>query len=633
MSFGYSISDVLSLGHLAWNVVQNSRKACGEHDSLTREVSALDVVIRRLGQEAKKPESPINVSAPGDTCREELRVIMADCGKVLRVLDTILNKYNALSEKERSGRKLWQKIRFGNGEMADLNDLRSKVLLYTSSITFYLNMISMGTVGRIEQEMNRSGGILREIQIAINGITTEFISKNKHEGSVFTNYTNDDKSVWREFRRELRQDGFSSSVIHKHKRVILDYIKELGSRGLLDEQGPLEADGVLQGSEPELEINQVVKNAAASTSTATKTTESAVETTEDSLSKFPFGRDKSSSHDARIDVDELNTPRMSMEKRADLDQHIIITEEAVAAIPIPFVGNVVNEKIAVDDNEPKERTRLEEDAEPEGRREDRGNDESDCRDRTASTNVIKEDSEDEEDLGVNPLLDKGPSDSRKLNSGNAKYIVDLFGNIRLADIKTSSEKVRSTKRKQELGKSERIHAQKHRELEEFDERLEPTEEAVLERQAGLRRKQDRCSPEIIDPPPNRNRNPKSGRTLVHDRERARRSRRQDTEIGRRSPEIVDSPTSQNPGSPRTSSDLQGFNEVLYSSSKRELQRSVTQQYSRQPTIRRSERMPTETSSYSGSVTRTRAQILFLALGLAAILSVRRARSDTNQHSI
>lgn len=136
MSFGYSVSDVFLLGQLAWNATQNARKACGEHGGLTREVSALHVVLRRLEQELKKPESPINTSTPGDTCREELQVIMVDCWKVLRVLDKILEKYNALSEKERSGRKLWQRIKFGNGEMADLGDSRSKIILYTSSITF-----------------------------------------------------------------------------------------------------------------------------------------------------------------------------------------------------------------------------------------------------------------------------------------------------------------------------------------------------------------------------------------------------------------------------------------------------------------------------------------------------------------
>ena len=55
------------------------------------------------------------------------------------------------------------------------------------------------------------------------------------EGSVLTAYTGDDRAVWREFRRELIIEGFSSSLIRRNKALIKSYIKELGSRGLLDE--------------------------------------------------------------------------------------------------------------------------------------------------------------------------------------------------------------------------------------------------------------------------------------------------------------------------------------------------------------------------------------------------------------
>ena len=148
MSFGYSISDVISLTQIAWNVVQNSRKACGEHDELTREVSSLHVVLRRLEHEAAKTESPVN--KPGHSYREELEFIASGCHRVLKVLGQILEKCNALSEVDKSGRKLWQKIKFGNGQMADLADYRSKVVYYTSAMSLWLNMISIGTMGSVE---------------------------------------------------------------------------------------------------------------------------------------------------------------------------------------------------------------------------------------------------------------------------------------------------------------------------------------------------------------------------------------------------------------------------------------------------------------------------------------------------
>lgn len=239
MSFGYSIGDVITVTALAWKTVQNARKACGEYDELTREVLSLHIVLRRLEQEVEKPENPINDVKSGDTYKEELGDVFDGCKRILNILDQVLTKYNALSEQERSGRKLWQQIRSGNGKMTDLAEMRGKLTYYTSAMSLFLNMVSVGTIGRVERQMNNAGGDLEEIKVAVNSITAQLMSKStRHEGSILTAYAGDDRAVWKEFRRELLEDGFSSSVIRKHKGLIKAYIEELGSRGLLDEEDP-----------------------------------------------------------------------------------------------------------------------------------------------------------------------------------------------------------------------------------------------------------------------------------------------------------------------------------------------------------------------------------------------------------
>ena len=252
MSFGYSAGDAILLTQVAWKTVQNTRKACGEHDELTKEVLSLHIVLRRLEQEYSNAESPLNRS--NDTYKEELQVIGRGCERVLRVLNTILEKYNRLSEEERSWRKLWQKIKFGNGQVADLQDLRSKMITYTSAMSLFLNMVSLGSVGRIEQQMSDAGGELQEIKLAIHSIAAHLISKGNNEGSVLTSYTNDDKSVWKEFRRELRREGFASSGLKKNKTLIVAYIKELGDRGLFDDDisGDLKTIEELEASDAQL---------------------------------------------------------------------------------------------------------------------------------------------------------------------------------------------------------------------------------------------------------------------------------------------------------------------------------------------------------------------------------------------
>lgn len=241
MSFGFSASDLVQLVQLAYRTVQNSRKACGEHDELTRETSSLHTILRRVQQEVAKTESPIN--RPGDSYGKGLASILSGCSKVLNVMDKILKKYNALNDQEKSIQKLWQKIKFGNGEIIDMEHLRSRITYHVSALSLFLNMVSVGSIGRIEKQMDDAGGELREIRLAVHSITAHLMNVADKEGSVLTAYANDDKAVWREFRRELISDGFSSSVLRRHKNTIKEYVKELGSRGFLDETSPALPDG------------------------------------------------------------------------------------------------------------------------------------------------------------------------------------------------------------------------------------------------------------------------------------------------------------------------------------------------------------------------------------------------------
>ncbi|KAF4636410.1 hypothetical protein G7Y89_g1674 [Cudoniella acicularis] len=238
MSFGYSVGDFIGLTQLVWKTVQNSRKACGEHGELTHEVKSLYLVLRRVEQEATKPNSLFNGMKDDDDTTKELKTAISGCHQILQILDQILEKYNALSDCARTGEKLWSKVRFGNGEMVDLDGLRAKMSTYMSGIVVFLNLLSMSSQGRVEQQMDRQGSELRQMRQSLNWITATLSSRS--EGSVLSTHAGDDKAAWKELRRELIAEGYSSSIIMIHKNTIMDYVKELGDRGVLDEMVPLE---------------------------------------------------------------------------------------------------------------------------------------------------------------------------------------------------------------------------------------------------------------------------------------------------------------------------------------------------------------------------------------------------------
>jgi len=259
MSFGYAIGDFVLLTQLAWDVVQNSRKACGAHDELTSEATSLHIVLRRLEIEVSKPNSILTRSDDGTDRREELAQLSEDCRRVLRTLDGILKKYNALSEEKRSVTKLWKKVQFGNGEMLDLAELRLKIATSTSALTLFLNLLSIGSQGKVESYMESQGDELKEMRRSLNWITASIQAKapKAGEGSILTTYAGDDKAIWKDFRRELIREGFSSEVLERHMGTIKDYVIELGNRGALDdvEDGTeverLSLDGIVHSDEPE----------------------------------------------------------------------------------------------------------------------------------------------------------------------------------------------------------------------------------------------------------------------------------------------------------------------------------------------------------------------------------------------
>ncbi|KAL8658704.1 MAG: hypothetical protein Q9226_000818 [Calogaya cf. arnoldii] len=177
MSFGWSASDLALLVRLAYKTSQGARAACGQYDELTRETSSLHVVLNRLKVEAAKPGNPINKDKAHG---KELGIIANGCKDVLTQLDKVLVEYNALSEQERSVRRLWKKIKFGNGVVADVAVLRSKITYYTSSLTLFLNMASLGTIGNVEGKMDKAGGDLQDIKNAVNRLSA-LISETQQE--------------------------------------------------------------------------------------------------------------------------------------------------------------------------------------------------------------------------------------------------------------------------------------------------------------------------------------------------------------------------------------------------------------------------------------------------------------------
>lgn len=233
MAFGFSLGDFVLLTQLAQKTIHNGQKACGARDELVREVKSLHIALRRVKAEVSDPASILNRTQ--DNRRFELGSLARPCRSVLRVLSGILEKYNALSEQERCAKKGWKQIRFGNGEMQDLDHIRSELATHAQAFNMFPNLLSIGSQEKVEEYMDLQGQDLREIKMTLNWLIASMRADRHKETSILTIYTEDDKGIWKAFRRELIKEGFSHRTLSKHKRTIKRYVLELGEKGALDD--------------------------------------------------------------------------------------------------------------------------------------------------------------------------------------------------------------------------------------------------------------------------------------------------------------------------------------------------------------------------------------------------------------
>ena len=213
MTFGASPSDIVIVVTICRALYRQCKEAGGEYLEISREVRGLHTVLRHLKYEVEAPESIINRDR--SIYGRELAPIIGDCDYTLRQLDILLQKYGRLGDQSPSSpRDLWDKVKFGSNEMDQLGGIRVKLISHKTSLTLFLDTIQLHYSGRMSRMLDVHGEHLDTILDKVDAIAARM---SQRAGSVMTTYDDDDKEVWKQFRRELISEGFSSDVLQQNK--------------------------------------------------------------------------------------------------------------------------------------------------------------------------------------------------------------------------------------------------------------------------------------------------------------------------------------------------------------------------------------------------------------------------------
>ncbi|KEF54441.1 uncharacterized protein A1O9_09608 [Exophiala aquamarina CBS 119918] len=219
MSFGISLSDVITLSELAKGTYDGWRNAPDKYRSIVGDLYMLQTTLDKLNTVARAPNSPLREDHSG---MRQWKKLSSGCKSLLAELDEIQKKYSTLKTDDH--KQTWKRIKFGS---SNLDSLRQQLVIKTAGLNAYLSALELNSLGRIEHE------IFPQMLSRLDHLAARRRKWNESSSSL-TTYNDDDKVVWKKFRRDLYSAGFRSADIEKFAPKLKTFLGQLQSTEPLD---------------------------------------------------------------------------------------------------------------------------------------------------------------------------------------------------------------------------------------------------------------------------------------------------------------------------------------------------------------------------------------------------------------
>ncbi|OJD14011.1 hypothetical protein AJ78_05601 [Emergomyces pasteurianus Ep9510] len=241
MSFGYSVTDLVSLTTLSWKLYKSCKSAPSSFASLSSEVLSLHAVLKEA-EEILFPEgqshdgcatgkSAAESSSLSPSAQENLRVVADGCNGVLVDLQSLIDRYESLGRKKSN---TWGRVKWG---AEDIAELRSRLSSNVAMLNTFVS-ISQFTV---QQKLNRY------LSVQKNGNRESSLHSEQTADSLSSN----DKLTWRSIRRELADIGITVAAFDANREFILNWFAEAVESGDFQPREEVDTDSSSDGADPD----------------------------------------------------------------------------------------------------------------------------------------------------------------------------------------------------------------------------------------------------------------------------------------------------------------------------------------------------------------------------------------------
>ncbi|KAM5370797.1 hypothetical protein ACJA88_009868 [Fusarium oxysporum] len=216
MSGGSTVQRIDALDAFARTLYLRAKQSGLPFTDVATAVRNLHIALRHLRIEAADQDSVLsNVQASSSSVYgRQLEPLVDDCEFTLGQLERHLDKYGdgraVMPEDERQRNQ-------------ELSVIKHKLVGDKTSVEMFLDAVQLHAENRPTRVVEGQEGLER-IKDVVDEIATKLF-RNRNEGS----FTEDEDGLWREFKIELEDQGFSPQVLRKHKDVLRAYVRELES--------------------------------------------------------------------------------------------------------------------------------------------------------------------------------------------------------------------------------------------------------------------------------------------------------------------------------------------------------------------------------------------------------------------
>ncbi|KAL9626800.1 MAG: hypothetical protein Q9204_007030 [Flavoplaca sp. TL-2023a] len=199
---------------------------CGSKASILYSTTNLYGVLRRIQQEATIPRSSLHNSTP--TSNKALAALRSEVVEILMETSEFLHACKTLGYYEDKLVGSWEFGSFTEGQRSVIDHFDSEIMRLAYTASRLLIMASAESLGELREQLDYGTG--SPLSHTLNDLTARLIANGDLRLSMLVKGCENEHVLWDALQHELLGISLDKAFLHRHKKVVLRYIRALERR-------------------------------------------------------------------------------------------------------------------------------------------------------------------------------------------------------------------------------------------------------------------------------------------------------------------------------------------------------------------------------------------------------------------